>query len=279
MLATLIIVFREIMEAGLVVGIVLAATVGVPRRSIWVGYGVTGGVLGACMVALFASAINKAMEGFGQELFNTCILILAVCMLTIHNVWMARHGREIAAQLKIVGADIVAGRRSLMALAVVVGIAVLREGSEIVLFLYGVVLASNESTLSMITGGVFGLFLGVGVSAVTYFGILRIPNKHLFKATSWMLALLSAGMAAQAIAFLQQAQVITHLTQTVWNTSWLISGGSIVGKALHTLVGYNDKPSLIQVFVYVTTLVITFTLMRFFGHAPGKTQPINLTTN
>ena len=270
MLATLIIIFREIIEAGLVVGIVLAATLGVPRRSIWVGYGIIGGVLGACVVALFAGAINKAMEGFGQELFNVGILTLAVCMLTWHNVWMARHGREMASELKAVGVDVAAGRRSLMALAIVVGIAVLREGSEIVLFLYGIVIASNESTFTMIMGGVIGMLLGIAVSAVTYLGILRIPNRHLFKATSWMLALLSAGMAAQAIAFLEQAQIITFFTEKVWNTSWLISGGSIAGKALHTLVGYNDKPSLMQVLVYIATLAITFTLMRIFG---PSTQP------
>ena len=99
MLATLVIVFREVIEAGLIVGIVLAATQGVARRGLWVGYGITGGVLGACLVAAFAGELASLFEGSGQEVFNATILLLAVCMLTWHNVWMAGHGREMAREM------------------------------------------------------------------------------------------------------------------------------------------------------------------------------------
>jgi high-affinity iron transporter len=268
MLATLIIVFREIMEAGLVVGIVLAATKSVHQRGLWVGYGICAGIIGACIVALFARSINSALSGFGQEFFNVAVLSIAVCTLTWHNVWMARHGRELAAQMRTVGEAVTKGEQPLMALAIVVGIAVLREGSEIVLFLYGIVISGNESAAAMMLGGLFGVIAGVGVSALTYLGLLRIPSRHLFRVTSALLALLAAGMAAQATSFLEQAQVINFMNQIVWNTSWLISIGSIPGKALHTMIGYNDRPSLIQLVVYVATLCITFALMRFFGHAP-----------
>src|SRR5208282_2124332 len=99
MLATLVIVFREVIEAGLIIGIVLAATQGVARRGLWVGYGVVGGVAGACVVAVFAGQIAALFAGSGQELFNAGILLLAVAMLTWHNVWMASHGRAIAQQM------------------------------------------------------------------------------------------------------------------------------------------------------------------------------------
>ena len=100
MLATVLIVFREVIEAGLIVGIVLAATRGVPRRGLWVGYGIVGGVAGACVVAVFAGEIAALFEGAGQELFNASILLLAVGMLTWHNVWMANHGRVIAQEMR-----------------------------------------------------------------------------------------------------------------------------------------------------------------------------------
>jgi len=80
MLATLLIIFREVIEAGLIVGIVLAATKGVPRRGLWVAYGIVGGVGGACLVAAFAGQIAPLFEGSGQELFNASILLLAVGM-------------------------------------------------------------------------------------------------------------------------------------------------------------------------------------------------------
>src|SRR5262249_32763933 len=161
-------------------------------------YGVTAGVLGACVVAGFAGTISSAMEGIGQELFNATILLVAVVMLTWHNVWMARHGRMIAAEMREVGADVGSGKRSMAALAIVVGVAVLREGSEIVLFLYGIAVSGGETTSSMLLGGVAGLALGAGLSAFTYLGLLRVPSRHIFSVTSWLIALLAAGMAAQA---------------------------------------------------------------------------------
>lgn len=272
MLGTLIIVFREIIEAGLIVGIVLAATRGVLGRGLWVTYGVLGGIAGACLVAAFARSISAAMEGMGQELFNVAILLVAVAMLAWHNVWMARHGREMANEMKAIGNDVTSGNRSLIALAIVVGIAVLREGSEIVLFLYGIAISGNDSAMAMTTGGMLGIALGIIVSAVTYFGLAHIPNRHLFTVTGWLIALLAAGMAAQAIALLQQAQVITALTQTVWDTSGFISNGSMTGKTLRTLIGYTDTPTALQLMTYMMTLGTIFTLMRLYGHAPQPTK-------
>jgi len=101
MLASLLIVFREVIEAGLIVGIVLAATKGVAGRAIWVGYGVAGGVAGAGLVAAFAGRIAASFQGSGQEVFDASILLLAVLMLTWHNVWMAGHGRAMARDMKI----------------------------------------------------------------------------------------------------------------------------------------------------------------------------------
>ena len=160
MLAALIIVFREAIEAGLIVGIVMAATRGVPGRGRWIAYGVFAGIAGAGLVAAFAGAISDAFEGTGQELLNAGVLSLAVLMLTWHNVWMARHGREIAQQMRQIGGAVSSGERPLTALAVVVGLAVLREGSEVVLFLYGV-LAGGNSGGSVFIGGLAGLAAGV----------------------------------------------------------------------------------------------------------------------
>src|SRR5213078_1966318 len=112
MLSSLIIVFREVIEAGLIVGIVLAATQGVQRRTLWVGYGIAGGVAGACIVAMFADRIGALFAGSGQELFNAAVLTLAVGMLTWHNVWMSGHGRQMARDMKSAGAEVAAGQRS-----------------------------------------------------------------------------------------------------------------------------------------------------------------------
>jgi high-affinity iron transporter len=275
MLATLIIVFREVIEAGLVVGIVLAATRGVPQRGRFVGYGIVGGIIGACIVAAFASSISAAMQGVGQEMFNVAILSAAVLMLAWHNVWMARHGREIALHMKAVGEAVTSGKRSLAALAIVVGIAVLREGSEVVLFLYGIAVSGSDSTFAMASGGALGLAFGVAVGAVTYSGLVHIPSKYLFRVTGWLIALLAAGMAAQAASFLQQAGKISALSNVMWDSSAFISDSSLLGKALHTLIGYTDHPTALQLMVYLVTLAVIFSLMRLFGHAtPHHPKPV-----
>ncbi len=254
----------------MIVGIVLSATRGVPGRGKWVGWGILAGFLGACLVAVFAGAISSALAGYGQELFNVGILSFAVVMLTWHNVWMARHGREMAIEMKAIGEQVVAGKRSLVALSIVVAIAVLREGSEVVLFLYGIMISGQDSMAVMATGGMLGVVLGAVMSAVMYLGLLKIPLRSFFKVTGWMIALLAAGMAAQAAAFLEQAQVLTAFSETVWNSSAFISDRSVLGKILHTLIGYTARPSGMQLMVYAGTLVVIFTLMRLFGHVPHK---------
>lgn len=263
MLASLLIVFREIIEAGLIVGIVLAASKGVPRRSLWVAYGVGGGVIGACLVAAFAGELESLFQGSGQELFNASVLLLAVVMLTWHNVWMAGHGRQMAREMREVGAQVAAGERTLTALAIVVGVAVLREGSEVVLFLYGIASQPGTTMASLLLGGTLGVVAGGAMSALMYYGLLAIPAHKLFRVTSGLITLLAAGMAAQAVLFLQQAGYLQVLMSTVWDTSWLLPQDTIVGRLLHTLVGYSDAPNGLQLIVYAGTIVVVTLLMRW----------------
>jgi high-affinity iron transporter len=267
MLGALIIVFREVIEAGLIIGIVMAATRGVLGRGRWVSYGVLVGILGATLVAFFAGAISQAFEGAGQELFNAAVLAIAVIMLMWHNAWMARHGREIAAEMRQIGADVSEGAKPLTALAIVVGLAVLREGSEVVLFLYGIA-ASGTSGTALLVGGLLGVAAGAAFTAFTYYGLLAIPTRYIFSVTSWLIALLAAGLAAQSVQFLNNAGVMVVLDKTMWNTSWLLSEGSIFGRLLHTLIGYTERPTELQLVVYIGTLVAMYLLMRIARYQP-----------
>ncbi len=276
MLATAIIVFREVLEAALVIGIVLAATQGLARRNVWVSLGVVAGLGGAGLVALFADGISAAMAGVGQEVFNAGILLLAVVMLGWHNVWMRRHGRELAQQMRDVGQAIKVGDRSMYMLAVVVGLAVLREGSEVVLFLYGIAVAQQDSSRLMVSGGLLGLLTGAMVGLLMYRGLLRISSRYLFTVTTWLITLLAAGMAAQAAGFLTQADLLPPLVQSMWDTSSILAQSSIMGRVLQTLVGYVDHPNGMQVLFYAATLIGIAVLMRLYGNAPPpKVQAAN----
>jgi high-affinity iron transporter len=272
MLGAAIIVFREVIEAGLIVGIVLAATEGVPGRAAFVTGGIAAGVLGAALLAAFAGSLSNALEGIGQEVFSASVLGIAVIMLAWHNVWMAQHGREFAAELKAAGQAVATGHKTLMALAAVVGIAVLREGAEVVLFLYGIVVAnSDNSQWSLFWGGLLGLGAGVGLSALTYAGLVIIPSRYLFSVTSFLIAFLAAGMASQCVHFLDQADLVTFWNATLWDMSSILPMDSLAGRILHTLAGYDDRPSILQAIVYVTVLAAIFGAMRIF--TPSKPKP------
>jgi len=268
MLGALIIVFREVIEAGLIIGIVLAVTRGIPGRGVWVAAGVLAGTLGAGLIALFAQTIADAFAGSGQELFNASVLGIAVAMLMWHNFWMASHGQEMAASMAAVGKEVTAGRRPMAALAMVVGLATLREGSEVVLFLYGIV-ASGVSAWSLLLGGVLGLAAGAAFTALTYYGLLAIPARHIFAVTTVLITLLAAGMAAQAAQFLDAAGVISVLGQRLWDSSGWLSQDSIVGRLMHTLIGYTDRPSELQLVAYVATLAI-MTLLTWMSGSRGQ---------
>jgi high-affinity iron transporter len=265
MLATALIVFREVLEAALIVGIVMAASRGVRQRGLWVAGGIALGILGSAVVAGFAGEIASALSGVGQELFNATVLFTAVAMLGWHNIWMGRHGRELAVEAGAVGRLVLSGARPLYALALAVGLAALREGAELVLFLYSVVAANKVDAWSFAGGIAIGLASGSGVGALLYFGLLRIPLRHLFTATSWLILLLAAGMAAQAAAFLAQADILPPLGDALWDSSFLLPETSIPGLVLHALVGYVAQPSGIQVVFYGATLVIIGGLMRLLG--------------
>jgi high-affinity iron transporter len=276
MFATGIVVFREVLEAALIVSIVMASCRGIAGRGLWVLAGIGSGLAGAIAVAASASAIAEAVSGMGQEIFNAGVLFAAVLMLAWHNIWMASHGRQLAKEVGAVGHDIATGTKPLYAVAVVTGLAVLREGSETVLFVYGIMTSGGSSTLDMLIGGLGGLAAGAGVGVLLYFGLLRIPMSRLFTVTNWMVLFLAAGMAAQCAGFLEQADLLPSLGNALWDTSSILSETSLLGRVLHTLTGYVAQPSGLQLVFYVTTLAVIALLMETIGKSSadnGRVAP------
>ena len=142
MLGAAIIVFREVLEAALIVGIVPAASTGAPRRGFWISTGLAGGVFGTGLVALFAGEIASA----------------------------------------------------------------------------------------------------------------------------------AAGMASQAAGYLVQADLLPPLGNAVWDTSAVLTEDSVLGKALHTLIGYVSRPDGVQILIYLATFCAIWLLTRVVG-TPMKPRP------
>lgn len=254
MFATAVIVFREVLEAAIIIGIIAAATRSVAGRSRWLIAGLAAGLAGSALVAASTDAIASMASGIGQELFNAIVLGIAVLMLAWHNIWMSSHGAALAKSAKSVGNAIRDGQQECSILLVVVGLAVLREGSETVLFLYGISTSDGSGATSMLLGGLAGIVGGVTAGYAIYAGLLRIPMRWFFAATGVLVLLLAAGMAAQAARFLIQADILPSLAAPLWDTSAALPERSIAGMLLHSLVGYDPRPAGMQLIFYVFTL-------------------------
>ncbi|MGH8399285.1 MAG: FTR1 family iron permease [Gammaproteobacteria bacterium] len=275
MLATAVIVFREVLEAALVIAVVLGASRGIAKRGWWVLAGIILGALGAGIVAVFAGAIAETFSGSGQAILDAVILLLAVLMLGWHNIWMSGHGRKLAGEIKKIGAEVQAGNKTLAALLVICFTAVMREGSEVVLFLFAIV-ASGGHEYGMVIGGFAGLAAGIAVGTLLYRSLLFIPIRYFFTVTGWLILLLTAGLAAQAAGFLNQAGLLPALGTSLWNTSGILSQQSMFGELMHILVGYIARPSGIELVFYFSTLITIFVLMQIVKrkhHAPQTARP------
>jgi high-affinity iron transporter len=154
----------------------------------------------------------------------------------------------------------------------VIAVAVLREGSETVLFLYGVAVSQETSSTAMLAGGAIGLAGGIAVGWLLFAGLLRIPLKWFFAATSFLVLLLAAGMAAQAARFLIQANMLPSLASPLWDSSALVSNASIAGKALQGLLGYDAQPSGMQVAFFVTVALAIWAGMAWASRSSKPTS-------
>ncbi|MCA9398861.1 MAG: FTR1 family protein [Candidatus Omnitrophica bacterium] len=270
MFSIAVVIFREIFEIALIVGILMAATRGLAKRGKWVLVGVLGGVAGSVLIAFFADRISQAAEGMGQEMLNASILLIAAALIGWTVLWMTRHGRELTQHLKQVGHSVVKGEKPIYTLAVVVTLTVLREGAEIVMFTYSAFITGGRP-LELTLGFLFGGFAGAAVGVILYYGLIKIPTKQIFTVTSWLLIFLVAGMVSQAAGYLTAAGVLPELVPSMWDTSSLLAENSLVGKFLQVLVGYTQRPSGIQVLMYAVTLAGLSIAIKLYGYVPSKT--------
>ncbi len=252
MLQIAIVVFREILEISLILGILTAATKEIPGRTKWIASGLTLGIAASLLLAFFTDKISESLDGMGQEFFNGLILISASVMIGWTVLWMQKHARSISGELKRLSNSVREGKKPLYILLVVVFLSVLRESAEVVLFTYSYYVSGTEIS-GIISGLIAGLILGSTVGFALYLGILKAFGKYFFIVTTWLLIFLSAGIASQGIGFWINAQITPTLGE--FDFSMILSQQSFIGKFLHIFFGYIDQPAGAQLLTYFVTLV------------------------
>ena len=252
MLAAFLLVLREVMEAALVITIVMTATRGVAMRHLFVLGGVALGTIGALFIAGFTNVIADALDGAGQEIFNACVLLTATALLAWHVIWMASHGKKLASELRAAGEAVKLGLRPMSALSLIVASAVLREGAEIALFMEGLSFDTHGRDIAW--GAMAGLVGGMLFGAALYFGMVRIPLRHLFSTTNGLLVAVAAGMAAKAANYLAAAGWLPELGARIWDTSRILPDDTFIGSTLGAFMGYTATPSGIQLLFFAATI-------------------------
>jgi len=248
-----IVVFREVLEIALILGILSAATKEIKGRTQYILGGLGFGVLSAILLAFFTDKISESINGMGQEIFNGSILLLAAAMISATIIWMNKHAKSISGNLRLLSDDVKDGKKPLFALLIVVFLSVLREGAEIVLFTYSY-FVSGTSALEIFVGLVIGIICGIITGFAFYFGILKISGKYFLKVTSYLLAFFAAGIAMQGVGFLINADIIPAIMNPAFDASNVLSQTSYLGKFLNMFFGYIDNPTGAQLFTYLFVL-------------------------
>jgi high-affinity iron transporter len=253
-------VFREVLEIVVVAALLLAATKGIRGRWLWAAAGTGAGILGASIIAFFAERLADFMAGSGQDVFQACVLLATVVLVAWTIAWMRTHGRQIAAQARDTGRRIAAGTAPCYLLAIAIAVSILRDGTELAVFLVGAGMAGQMSTAGLIAGFAIGIAAGLTVGALLYRGVMAASLGHVFSAVAALLAFLGAGLAAQAIGVLCSAGWLPAGIDPVWDTEDILSQSGDLGRFLHTLLGYMSQPSMTQVLAYAITLAVVLWL-------------------
>lgn len=269
----LFIVWRESVEALLVVGILYTWLRSTPEGKRGLKYlwgGVAAGLALAVALALVLLGVSSWLSDEGQEWFQA-IMSLAACALVVQMVvWMKKHGRTLKGELE-------SGARSSVAsdnwwgLLVLVAIAVAREGSETVVFLYGTVAAGDGGSdmLKLALAGVAGFAVALLTFWLLQLGGKLITWRRFFRVTEILLLLLAGSLLVGGLDHLISLDVLPTLVDPVWDSSWLLSDSTGLGKILADFAGYRALPALISVLLWGAYWVVVWLLLRRVGVKPA----------
>ena len=269
----LFVMWRESVEAMLVVGILYAwlrngddaARRGLPY--LWAGVGV--GLLAAVALGGALVGFSEFLSGNAADYFQTGMVLIACVLIVQMVLWMKRHGRTLKRDME----------RSLQAhtregngwgVAVLVALAIAREGSETVIFLYGLGFGQSGNVKG---ADVLAIVLGIGLALLTFY-LLQLGGRifswrHFFRVTEIMLLLLAAGLLQTGVDKLIDKELLPLGIAQLWNSSSILDDSSSVGSFIAALTGYRAHPSLTNLVVYLFFWVFVGWLVRRASPAPA----------
>lgn len=259
------IIWRESVEALLVIGILNAWLAGqqeiAHRGRVFLWSGVVAGLLVAAALGAVFIVFGESIPDQTQEAYQTGAILIAAVLIIQMVLWMRRHGRTLKRELETSLQD-AADRANWWAVFVLALIAVAREGSETVVFLFGTLSAAQHSSLAAI---VAAIAVGFAAALATYY-MLQLGSRVLswrtfFTLTEIMLLLLAASLLVTGVENLSDLGVLPTLSGRLWDTSAILPDSGPVGGLVAALTGYRARPNLLDVLVYALYWGVMFWIL------------------
>jgi len=261
-LSSVVIILGEVLEFTILTSIFLALSfhLKIPRR--WIIYGVTFGCLGATSYALSFDMVSQWFEGFGQEVINATIQTsIYICLLLFCSIIFINRKNTVAVKYL----------KWLMIASV--SLALTREGSEIFLYLSGV-LASEQFVMPVLTGSALGAGIGLSFGILIYYIFINTPSRKSLLVGYALFIFISAGMLSQGVRLLIQIDWLPA-QKVVWDTSSWLDESSVVGRLSYTILGYEATPTLIEIQFYITAIAGVIIATALSSYYANKTTSGN----
>ena len=262
------VVWRESVEALLVIGILdawlRAERHDTGRARLYLWGGVAAGLALACLLASVLVGLGEAISEEAQLAYTTVVVLIAAALIVQMVVWMRKHGRSLRGELES-QLEVAAIRQSWWGVFLLSLVAVAREGSETVIFLYGILASGAAGSLgSGVLAGLTGFLLALATYGLLQAGSRFISWRVFFRVTEVMLLFLAGALLMTGVDGLIDLEVLPKLSRRLWDSGWLLSDGNATGGFISALAGYRATPNLMELLVFVGywALMITFVLRR-----------------
>ncbi|WP_323847430.1 FTR1 family protein [Microbulbifer magnicolonia] len=258
LLTSVIIILREVLEAALLLSILLAMSRFLNLRVRWFWASLAMGVAGSILYGANLVAISNAFDGVGQELLNAGLQIAIYLLLLLIAALLIANRRRGAYKVPLLQG----------AMLLAVALAVLREGSEI--YIYLMAFRHQPDLLpGVMAGALLGAGIGFSVGALFYYLLRGLPQQYTLLTACVLLTLVAGGMTLQAAQLLIQADWLPA-QPPLWDSSVLVAEHSVVGQLLYALVGYEATPTLVEFLVYIASVSVMVLLLGWMRYASSK---------
>lgn len=247
--STFIVVFREALEAGLILGIILTVLVRLGARQYFshVFVSSTAAIVLSGAAGLWLAGLTETSQELMGPIIEGCISLLAALVLTYMFFWMERQARFIKSEIET-KMEAALSAKDYLAIVSLPFFAVFREGAETVLFLKAVSIQSGGAVSW--AGGLLGVGAALTITVFIFVGGKRIPLKPLFRGTGILILFIAAGLLAYGVHELNEIGWIPSVIEHVYNINPLLNEKEGVGSFLKALFGYNGNPSLTEIIAY-----------------------------